>query len=271
MDAARPALWKIADADTTIYLFGTIHLLPEHYDWETPGISAAVDASQELILEAVLDRQSSGEIAGVMQAMAMDMPMPPVASRIMPDRRVALERAIARTGMPRAAFDRMESWAVALTLASAQLRDLPASSDYGIEPLLTRRFREAGKAVKGFETPAEQFGYFDRLRPVTQARFLQSVIDDKSSPRDEYQAMLAAWRAGDLGRIALSFDDETKISSELKDALLTRRNARWTGVIAHRMAKPGTIFIAVGAGHLTGKDSVIAMLGARGYTAIRLQ
>jgi uncharacterized protein len=268
---AKPALWKIADADTTIYLFGTIHILPQGYDWETPKITAALNASQGLILEAVLDGQSPEAIAGALQGLAMDTPVPPIEERVLPQNRSALDAAIAKSGMPRMAFDRMESWAVALMLASAQLKELPASSDYGVEPLLTRRFREADKPVEGFETLGQQFGYFDGLPPEAQAKFLQSVLEDGADPRIEYNAMIAAWRDGDLAKIALSFDDEAKLSPELKDALLTQRNARWTAIIAQRMVKPGTVFVAVGAGHLAGDESVIAMLAAKGLKAERLQ
>jgi len=268
---AKPALWKIADADTTIYLFGTIHVLPKGYDWETPKITAALNASQGLILEAALDGQSPEQISGALQSLAMDTPVPTIEDRVPPSQRAALDKAIARSGMTRAMFDQMESWAVALMLASAQLRDLPASSDYGIEPLLSRRFRAANKPVEGFETLAQQFGYFDALPPQAQAKFLQSVLEDDTDPRAEYDAMIAAWRMGDLPKIALSFDDEAKLSPELKDALLTQRNARWTTAIAQRMARPGTVFVAVGAGHLAGDESVIAMLAARGLKAERLQ
>jgi uncharacterized protein len=268
---AKPALWKIADKDTTLYLFGTIHILPQGYDWESPKISAALDASQGLILEAVLDGLPPEQVGGTMESLATDTPVPPLADRVGAAQRGALNAALGKAGIARGDLDRMESWAVALLLASAQLKDLPASSEHGIEPLLSKRFRAAGKPVEGFETLAQQFGYFDGLPPEAQAKFLQSVLEETTDPRAEYEAMITAWRAGDLNKIALSFDDEAKLSPELKDALLTQRNIRWTSLIAQRMGKPGTIFVAVGAGHLAGDDSVITLLAAKGFKAERLQ
>ena len=47
--AGRPALWKLADKDTTIYLFGTIHLLPKNYSWRTPAFEQAINGSQALV------------------------------------------------------------------------------------------------------------------------------------------------------------------------------------------------------------------------------
>jgi uncharacterized protein len=37
------------------------------------------------------------------------------------------------------------------------------------------------------------------------------------------------------------------------------------------MASPGSVLIAVGAGHLAGKDSVVAMLKKQGYRVRQVQ
>ena len=48
---ARPALWALKDADTTIYLFGTVHLLPNDTDWRYPTLDQALADSQTLYIE----------------------------------------------------------------------------------------------------------------------------------------------------------------------------------------------------------------------------
>ena len=37
-----PALWKVADEDTTIYLFGTVHALPKDVEWFRGPIAEAI-------------------------------------------------------------------------------------------------------------------------------------------------------------------------------------------------------------------------------------
>jgi uncharacterized protein YbaP (TraB family) len=83
--------------------------------------------------------------------------------------------------------------------------------------------------------------------------------------------MLTAWETGDVDGIARSFDDETQMSAELREALMKQRNARWSEWLKARLDKPGTVFVAVGAGHLAGSDSVIRLLAARGLKVTRLQ
>ncbi len=266
----RPALWKVADADTTIYLFGTIHLLPKELAWQSPKIDAAIRNSQGLVLETVLDKDPR-KTGLIMQQLGSSPDLPPLLDRVPADKRDALKRVIDRSGAPMAVLDQFETWAAALMLASAGMKDLPVSPEYGAEAVLSRRFIGDSKVVRGLETPSQQLGYFDGLPESAQRRFLVSIADDESNAREEFDKMIAAWTAGDVKKIALTFDDEFQLSPELTDVLLRQRNANWTGWIAERMKQPGTIFVAVGAGHLAGKDSVNEMLAKRGIRVVRLQ
>ena len=97
------------------------------------------------------------------------------------------------------------------------------------------------------------------------------MVEDSAETRAQFRAMLDAWSSGDLEGIARTFDDETQMSPELKDALMRRRNARWADWLERRLDRPGTVFFAVGAGHLAGEDSVQAMLKTKGLKAKRVQ
>jgi uncharacterized protein YbaP (TraB family) len=52
--------------------------------------------------------------------------------------------------------------------------------------------------------------------------------------------------------------------------MFTERNANWAGWIAQRLQEPGTVFVAVGAGHLAGRDSVQAKLTELGVKSARI-
>jgi uncharacterized protein len=266
----RPALWKVSDADTTIYLFGTIHLLPKDLAWQSPKMIAAIQRSQGLVLETVMDKDPQ-KTGAIMTQLGITAGLPPLLDRVPADKREALQRVVTKSGVPLAVLDKFETWAAALTLASAGMRDLPVSTEYGAEAILAKRFASESKPVSGLETPAQQLGFFDSLPEAAQRKFLTSIAEDDTSAQAEFDAMIAAWGSGDVNKIALTFDDELKLSPELTDALLKKRNANWSDWIVARMAKPGTIFIAVGAGHLAGSDSVNAMLAKRGLRVSRLQ
>ena len=49
---ASPAMWRLSDEDSDIYLFGTFHLLPPSLDWQTDDLRARLASSDALYLEA---------------------------------------------------------------------------------------------------------------------------------------------------------------------------------------------------------------------------
>ena len=268
--AAKPALWKVADADTTVYLFGTIHLLPKGEAWTTPKLAAAMDGSEALVLETVMPKDPA-VMGATMAKLAVSPGLPPVLDRVPADKRAALQAVIAKSKIPAGALDRLETWAVALALTAQLTQGLGLSTEEGAEAQLTTRFAKANRPVSGLETPEQQLGYFDALPESVQRQFLVSVAEDDAKAKVQLEEMIAAWRAGDLRAIARSFNDEMERFPELEEALLTHRNANWTNWIAARMAQPGTVFVAVGAGHLAGPGSVDAMLKKRGLRVTRVQ
>ncbi|CAM3205714.1 TraB/GumN family protein [Sphingomonas antarctica] len=267
---ARPALWRMADKDTTIYLFGSIHLLPKDLSWHTPALNAAIAKSQGLVLETVLDKDPAAMVA-LMSRIGKSPNLPPLVDRVPANRRKDVEAQAKKAGVPLAILDQYETWAAALTLASAGLRDIGLSTDYGVEDTLKKSFSDAGKSVSGLETPAEQLGYFDTLPETTQREFLLGILDDQANASKEFAKMIRAWGSGDTAMIAATFDDELKTSGPLADALINQRNARWATWLANRMKQPGTVFVAVGAGHLAGAHSVQTLLAKRGFRVWRVQ
>jgi uncharacterized protein len=269
-EPAKPALWMLKDEDTTLYLFGTIHMLPKDYQWRTPVIDKALADSSDLVLE-VHDAADSGKSGETFLKFAMSPGLPPVLDRLPEAKRAGAKAMFDQFGIPLALVDQFESWAVALTLSVTAIQSLGQSHKYGVESVLTEQFDAAKKPISGLETSEQQLGFFDTLPEEAQRTFLASSLDDTADLSKEFDAMIASWAAGDEAKIALTFDDEMQLSPELLDRLLRQRNANWTVWIKDRMAKPGTTFIAVGAGHLAGKDSVQTMLAAEGLVVTRLQ
>lgn len=267
----QPAMWQVADHDTTIYLFGTIHLLPKDYAWRTAAFDKAVAGSQSLVVETIVDTANPQALAGELARLGFRSDLPPLATRVPPHKRALLETAIAKTGVPRAAYDRMETWAAAFMLLGTQFKDLGLIGEAGVEAVLRNAFTQAGKPVAQLETNTEQLSMFDTLPESAQRALLEGAIDSPAEMRTQFNEMLAAWARGDVAAIGESFNEDLSGSPELREALLRRRNVNWSRWIAQRMAAPGSVFVAVGAGHLAGPDSVVAMLEKGGYRVRRVQ
>jgi len=269
---AHPALWKLSDADTNIYLFGTIHILPAGTNWLDPSIKQAVDSAQSLTLEAVLD-QDPTLVATVLMKMGTAKGLPPLAERVPPAKRAQLVAMVKASGFPPAFLDGMKSWAAAIMLTGAALQQIgvDAAASPGVEPQLTALFRSANKPVDGLETAEGQLGFFDRLPESAQRAFLVATLDDPAKAKADFAKMLGAWAKGDPAAIEKAFADDPEFTPELRDLLIRQRDRNWADAIAKRLDQPGTVFVAVGAGHLVGPDSVQKMLAAKGLKVERVQ
>ena len=268
---ARPAMWKVADADTTIYLFGTIHLLPPGTKWRSAAFDKAAAGSDTLVVETMIDdKNPQGTIAELFK-LAVSPGLPPLAERVKPEKRAALTAAVAKSGIPAMVLDKMETWAAAFLLLGGQFKELGLESSSGVESVLKKQFADSGKPIDQLETNAEQLGVFDRLSEKSQREFLEGVLDDPRSMKKQFGGMLDAWIRGDVEGIAKSFNSDLREAPELSEALLARRNANWARWVKGRMDRPGTIMMAVGAGHLAGDKSVVRMLQKQGLRVDRVQ
>jgi uncharacterized protein YbaP (TraB family) len=269
--SAHPALWAVSDADTTVYLFGTIHLLPADYPWRSDAFDSAVAGSQELVLETIVDDKNPAKLMAALSGLAFTKGLPPLAERVPVAKRPALAAAIKRSGFPPAALDMMETWAAAFMLLGAQFKDLDLKAGEGVETVLRSEFSGRGKPIGELETNVEQFGFFDRLSEKAQRSLLEGAIDAGPEVKDTFNTMLSAWSRGDIRAIAKVFNRDLADSPELANAVIAQRNANWTKWVEARMAKPGTVLVAVGAGHLAGDGSVVEMLKQQGMTVRRVQ
>lgn len=268
---ASPALWAVSDADTTIYLFGTIHLLPADYHWRSVAFDRAVAGSQQLVVETIVDEKNPTKIMSALAGLAFTKGLPPLIERVPKANRPALAAAIKKSGFAPAALDQMETWAAALMLLGTQFQTLDLKSGEGVEMVLRSDFAGRGKAIGELETNAEQFAFFDRLSEKAQRDLLLGAIEEDAAVKQDFTGMLKAWSRGDVRSIAKAFNRDLAGSPELAEAIIARRNANWTKWIEARMAQPGTIMLAVGAGHLAGAGSVVDRLKEQGLTVRRIQ
>lgn len=260
-----PALWMVGDADTTIYMFGTVHALPKDKPWFDQRIAAALASSDELVTEIDV---SQGASSGQALADAGKLPEGESLRGLMDDAsRRNYEAALIGLGLPVETLDRMEPWLAAMTLALLPLQRSGYTSDSGVELTLGT---EAGAKKRGaLESIDDQINLFDKMPLETQLAFLNETVSGVPLATASLDAMIGEWIKGDAQQLARLMNAELA-DPVLYDRLLVQRNANWAGWIDERLDTPGTVFVAVGAGHLAGKGSVQDLLKKRGIKVRRI-
>lgn len=270
---AQPAMWAVKDADSTIYLFGTVHLLKPETQWKTPKLEAAIKEAEQLWLE--LPTTNAEQLAPQMMPLIMQFglaPATPLSSNLTADEMKTLDEAAKLAGMTGAQLDIFRPWCAALTISTSAMVRAGYDPASGVDSKIEAAFGERSVKPNGLETPESQIKVFASMERDEELAYLRETMEDYENAATMLDGMVDQWSRGDIAAMEQLFVTEMREASpDLYAALLPNRNANWVGQIEEMLKGKGTIFIAVGAGHLIGEDSVQAMLKAKGIESVRVQ
>ncbi|KPF83214.1 polysaccharide biosynthesis protein GumN [Brevundimonas sp. AAP58] len=263
-----PALWVVSDDDSTIYLFGTIHVLRPTTAWGSAKVDAAFESSQNVIFE-ISNPDDQAALLPLIQQYGVS-PDRPLSSLLTPQELADLDAAAQTLGASAAQLDSLRPWIASLQLAVAPVIRAGYDPQSGVEVVLKARAQAAGKPVSGLETIDQQVRILATLSEETQLAFLRLTLQSFDDATTDLDALVDAWAQGDVEGInRLAVEEMRTVSPEIHEALLVRRNVDWADQIQTLLAGSGTTFIAVGSAHLAGDDSVQQILEDRGVTVTR--
>ena len=260
-------MWLVQDADTRIYILGTMHALPRGTNWDEGKVAGAIDAADELVLELPPAQLAA---AGDMFRKLAPRETPLKMEARLSGEALARYRALEASG---AGFggDKYDDWAIMVLMGQRVARNAGLSPDDGVETGLTAEFKAAGKPIGGLETAEAQLMLFERLDPATQRLLLTRAAENAGDAVSDVTALTAAWSRGDVAALEKVINEDVDVVPAARKAIITDRNRRWSAWVRKRMEQPGVVLMAVGAGHLVGSDGVPAMLEAGGLKVTRVQ
>ena len=259
-------MWVIRDADSTIYLVGTVHALRPEMLWSSEKIMKAVGESTELWLE-LIDGDDAAAAAPLMQKYGVDTKTP-LSKKLNFQQKAKLAKVAEQYGIRPATLEPLKPWVVAVMLTVLQVQKAGYDPKAGVDHLLKAQAEKEGDKVVGLETLEEQMSFFADISDRDQAAFLDQTLEDAAEGVALLDKMAEAWSEGDNQTLADIFADEMKKEApDLYKKLLVDRNVRWSEQVEKILRGSGVHQIAVGAGHLVGPDSLQAQLAKRGIKA----
>lgn len=267
---ADPALWTAKSPTATIYLFGTVHVLPDGAQWRYPALDKALAASGKLYVEEDDDDPVTMQLLVLQYGMDLQHPL---SGKLDAAARARLDAAAKAAGVAggSATLDAMRPWLAALTISVAPIVKAGYDPKSGADKQLERAFRAAGKPVGAFETAEQQIRLFADLSPALQLDLLRNALDDYAEGPAQIGKLIGYWQSGNVAAIAENVNGGMRRHyPELYQVLLVDRNRAWAKRIKALLEGRGTIFVAVGAGHLAGPDNVLVQLRKLGIATERV-
>lgn len=269
--AANPAIWKAHDNDTTVYFFGTVHIMKKGDHWHFAALDKAIADSSMLYTE-IADGDPE-TVRPLVMKYGLDRAHP-LSDQLDKDEVALLKKAAEQTGIPGgiATLNMMKPWLAAVTIATAPILKAGFDPKLGVDKQLQAQFRKAGKPVKGLETAKKQILIFSDLPQSVQLAMLRNSLDDYAHADELVNKLMQAWNQGDTATISQIVNNRVKKRSPaLYKAVIIKRNQSWAKQISQLMkTQTGTILIAVGAGHLAGPDRLQLQLKQKGIDVTRV-
>ncbi len=270
-----PAIWTVSDDDSTVYIFGTVHILPPELDWRSEAVDAALADAEIVYFEAdVLSPDAQAQTQVLIPQLGLNAAGVTLSSLISEEAKGHIATIAGNLGAPaevlQTQMDPLQPWLASLTLAVLQIQASGYDPESGVEQQLTTAAQDAGKQFGYFETIEEQLRFFADMPLEVQIADFEVGVRQMVEEPELLTEMVQAWAAGDMAALDQIFNDAMRDSSpELFQRLIVDRNIAWIPQIESALEGSDDALIAVGAGHLPGEAGVIALLEAEGYTVTR--
>lgn len=265
MPPPSPALWEIQGPDGQRgFLFGTIHVLPDGVAWQTDSVSKALEESDTIAVEI-----ANFDVSEAFMTRAKTPDQPTITARLEPAQRPVALQLLDHAGYRPGDFTDVESWAASIMLANAISN---GSSEHGVDRALIQRAKSDAKlTLFELEGAAAQLDLFDALPAEAQRTMLSSVVDEFATPEDEAKERRDAWITGDMDRLEQELSNGMMEAPAVYETILRGRNIAMRDKTVPLLAQGKRVFVAVGAGHMVGKDGLPTLFEQAGYTVTRVQ
>lgn len=255
-------LWKISGNGIAkpSYLFGTFHMLCKDDIHLSGNLKNALAESEYVFME--MDMDDPATMMGALQYMSMkdDLTLKDLYTTEEYNRVERYFKDSLKMGL-----EMFQTAKPFFLMAMLYPRLLECKDRSGVEQELMKLAKENAKEIRGLETMKYQMSVFDTIPYKWQAKELLKNIDSTQKMREEFNRLVSIYKSQSLDSLMTMLDASEYGGEEFSKILLDNRNKNWL-VILNQAVKKEPVFVAVGAGHLPGKNGLIELLRGQGFT-----
>lgn len=267
-----PALWKISDADSEVYLFAAAPYLPAGEAWRSRAVAAAIDRSETIVFEAPsADPAARAEAGKIFQAAGRYAAGRTLSAALGADGAAALANVAAALGAEAASFDALKPWAAFVILSAELDRKRGADPAQGVEAGVLLEAAGRQRPVRYLDSVESALSVLTDMPEKDQRALLSFLLADW--PRQDAQAAdtFASWRSGDAAAVAAQTQSLLMDAApDAYDRLIAARADLLAERVAALLDSPDEAFICLSAALVVGADGVAAGLAERGFAVERL-
>ena len=267
---AESCLWKATSDHGTLYLQGSVHLLTADDYPLDPAIENAYSKSDVLVFETDMNAMLAPETQQLIMAKAILPDHRTLEGELDPEVYAMLLSKLAEAGLPALAVQKFKPWFATMTLVVLRMQAMGFDPNLGLDQYFHRKAMADKKTEVGLESIEFQINLFDALSEGNQNGYTKHALKELEQMETMLTDMMAAWKKGDLERLDEMMRASFEEYPDMYEKFVTQRNKTWAEKLAELAAKDQTCMVVVGAAHLGGKEGLLELLKAKGYTVEQL-
>jgi hypothetical protein len=268
-DTGHHTFWVVKGVRNTVYLLGSVHVLrPSNSDLPPEALRAYAKA-KSLVMEIDLNDASTVAMLAAdtnLESLPHGQSLADVLGPSVYERFAAHVRTL---GLDPDDFSNFQPWFAAMAMQQAELAQQGFEAGAGVDEQFAQRAAVDHKPIIGLETVDQQLGIFAGLSVEQQRRFLLYMLDDADDTAHSADAVVSAWRTGDVRQLERLLSESAAQYPELFRLLTADRNRRWMPTVTRLLQEPQDYLVIVGALHLVGRDGLVQMLQQAGYPVVQ--
>lgn len=268
---AKPAIWRLERGDASLYLLGSVHLLPDNINWYGGSIEQIVNDADEVVFEVHLTPEKESRSTQIVLANGIFQNGDTLNNHLEPEEYETLISLAQSYGIPGSAISSFKPWYASIVLSVSAIVKQGWNPNSGVDKSIEKIAAVQNKTISELETVEFQMStLYDHPLDV-QAAMLKDTLVQLKDINAVTLEMVDAWASGDAERMNVAFLEPMKLQEEIYEKLVLQRNSNWIPVIEKLFAKDQVTLVVAGVAHFIGDDGVIGMLEEKGYKVIRVQ
>lgn len=264
-------LWRVPGAQNSMYLMGSVHLLPpEAYPLPLP-LERAYRDSQLVVMEADINRVQDSDA----QSALIEAGTYPPGERLRENISWELYRRVARAAqwltIPMTVLDGYRPWYTGLTMEVTAYLKQGYRPELGIDSHFAKLAARDNKNTIFLETLDEQAEFFTSMSPDMSRDYLALTLTNLETMREEPNALLEIWLEGDEGELEDFVDEIQSEYPAIYRQLILTRNRKWIDQTRELLDSSDDVLMVVGAMHLFGEHGLLELLEQLGYEPERVE
>jgi uncharacterized protein YbaP (TraB family) len=265
-----PAIWKVSDADSTLYLFGSLHLLPDDVTWLRDDLRDVMRGVGTVFFEVDTSEEASSDATLISAELGLRQDGRLLADSL-DNYQLKLLEAVSHNGqIPLASLDAMKPWLASEYLTSIAAEQAGLSWNLSADEALKSMARRQQKNILYLETSEDQIRAVADLPEVVQLDILTETMEEFDDIGAQLKRLAAGWAVGQKDFLKQQMIDPLRQDAgEMYRSLLVDRNRKWSKILLPHLEGSGESLIVVGTAHLLGEESLLTFLEEAGYEVER--